>query len=74
MTLVPVMRKDGHLFRVCRLIWTRGTVGDGQGYSCKLSFGLSPAWFYFKRPFGGFLLIVAGLRVQYQKSLGGIHT
>lgn len=74
MQIKPVFRRDGYLIRLFRVIWTQGTVGDGSGYSCKLSFGLSPAWFYFKRPFGGFLLIVAGLRVQYQKSLGGIHT
>jgi hypothetical protein len=62
MTLKKVCRysQGERLFRVCRLLWTRGTVGDGQGYSCKLSLGLRPVF-----PF---------VRIRFARAYGGIYT
>jgi hypothetical protein len=50
---------DEKRYRVCRLVWTVGTVGDGKGYSCKLSVALQWAF-----PF---------LRLTLRRSYGGIY-
>lgn len=65
-----VMRLDAvqwH-FRLFRLMWERGTVGDGSGYSAKLAVGLMPKVFHRD---GGRVTIL-GLRVHYCRSYGGI--
>lgn len=76
MTFKTVFRRDGRLIRLCRVVWNRGTVGDGRGYSCKLSLGLSPYMFYYAngREIHSLMLIVCGIRVHFQKSFGGIFT
>lgn len=60
--------------RLARAVWQRGTVGDGQGYSVKLTLGLRPALLAWRREYGGWIATVAGLRVHYRRSYGGIHT
>lgn len=32
---------DRKIFRLCRIIWAKGEVGDGKGFSCKLSLALA---------------------------------
>lgn len=70
-----IMRYDpsNRLLRVGRVMWERGIVGDGDGYSVKLSVGLRPALFRWKRGSTGWLLTVLGLRVHYDRSYGGTH-
>lgn len=48
-----VMRYDPtqHKFRLFRLLWTRGIVGDGEGYSAKLAVSLRPKLYQFSRDF-----------------------
>jgi hypothetical protein len=74
MKLQKVMRYDpaAKLFRVARLIWNRGNVGDGQGYSNKLSVALTPRIFRFKRESFGWIATLAGIRIHYCRSYGGI--
>lgn len=68
-----VMRYDpgNRLLRIGRVMWERGTVGDGQGYSVKLSLGLRPTLFRWLREGDGWLLTVAGVRLHYRRSYGG---
>lgn len=73
MRLKTVFRRDGSLFRLLRVTWVRGTVGDGQGYSAKLSFGLRPVLFRWRRELFGWIVIICGLRIHYDRSYGGIH-
>lgn len=72
-----VMRYDPSFkcFRVCRVMWTRGTVGDGKGYSAKLSLAFRPrllVWSSTSYP--EWAATFLGIRVHFQKSFGGIHT
>ncbi len=73
----PVLRwdKTAKLFRVGRLMWERGTVGDGKGYSGKLSFalwlskhGLCRCW---KEEGRDWIVSILGLRFHYERSYGG---
>jgi hypothetical protein len=70
-----VMRRDPRLrmFRLARVVWQRGVVGDGRGYSSSLSLALRPALFSWRRERSGWLLTVAGARLHYQRSYGGIQ-
>lgn len=74
MRLKLVMRPDpdAGIFRLFRLVWRRGIVGDGVGYSAKLSFALSRRLFGFWREFGGWCLTILGFRVHLARSWGGI--
>ena len=69
-----VLRSDPtcKLFRVCRLIWNVGSVGDGNGFSNKFSFALSKKLFGWKKEYSGWILTVAGMRFHYCRSHGGI--
>ena len=69
-----VMRKDTRrpLLSLFRLLWTHGVVGDGKGYSAKLSFAMIPRIVYWRRDRFEWLLIVMGLRIHYRRSYGGI--
>jgi hypothetical protein len=69
-----VMRCDSRqrMLRLCRWVWQRGVVGDGQGYSSKLSLALRPAPLSWHKERDGWLLTVAGVRVHYKRSWGGI--
>jgi len=50
---------DEKRYRIGRFVWTVGTVGDGTGYSCKLSVALQ--WSF---PF---------LRITLRRAYGGIY-
>lgn len=49
---------DEKLYRICRVVWHNGTVGDGNGYSCKLSLGVKKTFPFvqlkFHKSYGGF--------------------
>lgn len=51
------------MWRLFRVVWQRGTVGDGQGYAAKLTFAWS--WKVWRHVFG--------LRVRYHRAYGGIY-
>ena len=74
MTFKFVMRYSPpeRLLRLFRLVWRWGCVGDGVGYSAKLSFGLTPTIFGAQKEFGGWRVIFLGLRVHLQRSWGGV--
>lgn len=69
--LRPARRE--RLFRVARAVWQRGVVGDGRGYSSSVSLALRPALFSWRKEWDGWLLTVAGVRLHYQRSYGGIQ-
>jgi hypothetical protein len=78
MRFKPVFRYDNgaRLLRLCRFLWTRGTVGDGKGYSQKVSLALTPRFFGVYRHsgnHGGFVLTLFGLRLNIERSYGGVH-
>ena len=60
------------LFRVARIVWQRGCVGDGHGYSVKLTFGLRPKLFQWNRGWHDWALTIVGIRVHYARSYGGV--
>lgn len=75
MRFKPVLRFDEiqRHFRLFRLLWERGTVGDGRGYSAKLSVALTPHLWHFSRGVThNWLVTVLGLRIGYARSYGGI--
>lgn len=73
MKLKRVFRRDGALIRLFRLMWTKGRVGDGNGYSCKLTLGLYPCPFSWRSSGDEWFLYLGGLRIHFQRSWGGIH-
>jgi hypothetical protein len=75
-TLKRVMRydSDNRMFRLFRIMWERGVVGDGNGYSAKVSLALTPRLFRWQREGDGWLLTFFGLRLHYRRSYGGRFT
>jgi len=75
MTLRWIFRVDTiqRFLRVARVVWERGTVGDGAGYSAKLSFALDPQMFrWFERDAAtDWRFTLLGVRVHYCRSYGG---
>lgn len=67
-----IFRRDGSVLRIVRLMWTRGTVGDGKGYSSKFTIGLCPRLLWYRRECDGWLLWLLGVRLHYRWSYGGI--
>ncbi len=75
MKVKKVLRKDGRLIRIFRVMWIRGTVGDGKGYSCCFSVGLFPEAFRWEHKSADeWRLWLCGLRLHFQRSFGGRHT
>ena len=74
MTLKPVFRysPSERTYRIARLVWHRGTVGDGAGYSNKLSLSLWPRLFRWQRGSDGWTVVLFGVRVHYARSYGGV--
>ncbi len=73
MKIQTVFRVDptARLIRIARLIWDRGVVGDGKGYSNKLSVALAPRFAGFKRELHGWIVTILGIRIHYCRSYGG---
>lgn len=61
------------LLRLVRVVWARGHVGFG-GYSAKVSLGLTPKLFHFRRGWNEFHLTLLGVRLHYLRSYGGMLT
>lgn len=60
------------MLRLFRIIWNVGTVGDGKGYSAKISVGLQRRLFYFQREWRAWRLTFLGFHLSYRRSYGGI--
>lgn len=73
MKLKPVFRYDPrqHKLRLFRLLWTRGTVGDGRGYSAKLSVSFVAYAFGWTREYFGWRVTVMGLQFHHLRAFGG---
>lgn len=74
MTLKRVFRYDSsnRLLRLFRVIWDGPELSrGGWPVSKKLSVGLRPTLFRWRREDDGWLLTVLGLRVRYRVSHGG---
>ena len=71
MTVKFVGRKAPGIYRLFRVMWCKGKVGDGRGYSAKLSFAFVPWIFNVRRDWHEFECTVLGLRVHYKRSYGG---
>lgn len=70
----PVFRADEiqKHYRLFRVMWERGTPGDGTGYSVKLSVALAPRLLGWTREGrADWFLFLAGLRIHYARSYGG---
>jgi hypothetical protein len=61
------------LIRIIRIMWTRGVVGDGEGYSNSLSLALYPKLYQYKPVLYGWYLYILGVRIHYDRSYGGYH-
>ncbi len=74
--LKKVLRYDemqGH-FRLFRVMWETGIVGDGKGYSNMVSVALQPSLFQWHRANKGcreWMLVLFGVRVHRKFSYGG---
>lgn len=67
MTWSPLERKA----RLFRVMWERGAVGDGKGYSSKLAASFVPKLAEWRRYADGWRLTLAGLSLHYWRSYGG---
>ena len=57
--------------RLFRVMWERGTVGDGKGYSAKLAASLVLKLAEWQRYSDGWRATVVGLSLHYRRSYGG---
>lgn len=73
MKLKFVLRRQQRLIRLFRLMWQRGIMGNGVGYSAMFSVGLYPRLFRWERSRDEWRLWFCGLRLHWQRSFGGIH-
>jgi len=64
---------DERKVRLFRIVWERGVVGDGRGYSAFLSLGLIPrlAAFQRKPTFCELRVTLLGVALHYRRSYGG---
>lgn len=65
--------RDGRTLRLFRVLWTQGRVGDGDGYSAKLSVALRPSLFAVRREWQSLCVTLLGVSVHFERSYGGIH-
>ncbi len=68
-----VLRHDeiqGH-YRLFRVMWERGQVGDVIGHSNMVSVAVQKRLFMFERGFASWLLVICGVRIHRKRSFGG---
>jgi len=69
-----VLRRDGPQghFRLFRIMWETGIVGDGHGHSNMVSVALQPKLLHFERVTpGAWMLVLLGVRIHRKRSFGG---
>lgn len=60
------------LLRLGRLVWANGEPGKpGGGYTAKLSLGLTPSLFRWRREWEGWVVVLCGVHLHYSRSYGG---
>lgn len=76
MKIKPIFRYDyiQGKFRLFRLLWNRGTAGDGSGYSAALTVAICRPRIKFWREDSGWGFNFLGLQVIRHRSYGGIFT
>lgn len=57
--------------RLFRIVWERGVVGDGDGYSAMLSFSFVPRLYANVPVLFGFDVTVLGVRMHHKRAYGG---
>lgn len=75
MKLKLVMRWDEvSIYRLFRIMGTRGSVGDGNGYSWKLGVALitTPSFQLIRSPKSSWVWHFAFFRISYHRAYGGI--
>ncbi len=73
MKFKKVCTRDGRLIRLFRVMWIRGTVGDGKGFSCRFSVAVFPKVFGWEHRPNEWMLLFCGVRLHFQRSFGGFH-
>lgn len=69
-----ILTRDKWRVRLFRVMWQRGVVGDGKGYSCAFSVGLYPRVACWRRePRDEWRLWLCGIRFHFERSFGGVH-
>ncbi len=71
MRLKRVMQSDGKKLRLCRLMRDVGNVGDGNGYSEKLTLSLACRLLGWSSDWHEWRLTLLGVEVHYKRSYGG---
>jgi hypothetical protein len=69
-----VLRRDeiqGH-YRLFRVMWERGAVGDGTGHSNMISVALQPKLLGWSRGYASWMIVLCGIRIHRKRSFGGI--
>lgn len=70
-----LFRSHEGVYRIARIIWQRGKVGNGKGFSAKLSFAFCRKLLLFCRDGrDGWFVILAGVRLHYLRAYGGIFS
>jgi hypothetical protein len=75
MKVKPVFRYQPTIkkFRILRFVWERGVVGDGKGFSAKLSFAVRPKIYeWWIGELDEWRLILLGVEIHFYKSYGGV--
>lgn len=62
---------DNRKLRLFRVLWQHGKVGDGKGYSAKLSFALAPILYSRKKSSFGWRFTLFGLQLHHRRAYGG---
>lgn len=75
MTFKKVMRysKPECKLRLFRVMWERGVVGDGKGYSSKVAISLVPKMFGWQSEFNSWRLTLLGVSAHWARSYGGSY-
>jgi len=66
--------KGARMIRIFRIMWETGVVGDGKGYSTKLSLALSARPFSWQREYNGWFITIAFVRLHLRRAYGGTFT
>lgn len=70
----PVLRYDPSWpkLRLFRVAWEHGSVGDGNGYSRKISVALRPRLWSYGRGWDSLRVCILGVELHTKRNYGGI--
>ncbi len=72
--MIMRLDKNQKVFRLFRVTWDKGTVGDVKGYSNKISFSLTPKIAVFNKKYNGWELCFLFIRINRLMNWGGLFT